>query len=54
MSGDAEPDICGECFEEFRYDDTGGYNPPCECGCGLCRSCHRENARQEEAEADDE
>jgi hypothetical protein len=29
---------CGRCLEEFRYDDCGGYNPPCECGA-QCRSC---------------
>lgn len=34
-----EPDCCGECFDEFHYDDVGGYNPPCLCGCGRCRSC---------------
>lgn len=33
-----EFDGCIECWEEFRYDDTGGYNPPCKCGlhCGRC------------------
>lgn len=30
---------CIDCGEEFHLDDTGGYNPPCPCGCGLCRSC---------------
>lgn len=29
---------CVNCMDEFRYDDTGGYNPPCECGA-RCRSC---------------
>ena len=49
MSGrvDDEPEFCGECLEEFRYDDCGGYNPPCPCGCGNCRSCHRDNDAQE-------
>ncbi len=32
-------DGCIECWEEFRYDDTGGYNPPCFCGFH-CRDCH--------------
>lgn len=31
---------CGECGDEFHLDDCGGYNPPCSCGCGCCRSCH--------------
>lgn len=31
-------DFCGECFDDFRYDDIGGYNPPCDCGLA-CRSC---------------
>lgn len=30
---------CRECFDPFHYDDCGGYNPPCPCGCGRCRSC---------------
>lgn len=29
---------CLNCLEEFRLDDTGGYNPPCKCGA-RCRSC---------------
>ena len=29
---------CFDCLEEFRYDDTGGYNPPCQCKF-KCRSC---------------
>lgn len=33
------PDFCYECGDEFHYDDMGGYNPPCDCGHGLCRSC---------------
>lgn len=34
---------CFECGEEFHLDDTGGYNPPCECKIcqgAVCRSCH--------------
>ncbi len=30
---------CLTCLEDFRYDDIGGYNPPCSCGLH-CRSCH--------------
>ena len=30
---------CIECGEFFHLDDTGGYRPPCPCGCGLCRDC---------------
>jgi len=30
---------CYECGDEFHLDDTGGYNPPCPCGCGRCRDC---------------
>lgn len=33
-----EARYCLECGDEFRYDDTGGYNPPCR-GCGLCLDC---------------
>lgn len=37
--------FCGECGDPFHLDDCGGYNPPCPCGCGLCRSCC-ENTRR--------
>lgn len=38
---------CIECGDTFRYDDCGGYNPPCECGYH-CRSCHAaEEARRD-------
>ena len=30
---------CLECGDPFHLDDCGGYNPPCPCGCGRCRSC---------------
>jgi hypothetical protein len=30
---------CIDCGDTFRYDDCGGYNPPCACGLH-CRSCH--------------
>ncbi len=30
---------CIDCGDTFRYDDCGGYNPPCSCGMH-CRSCH--------------
>jgi len=30
---------CVECGDEFHLDDCGGYDPPCPCGCGLCRWC---------------
>lgn len=43
-----ELDVCGECLELFRYDDVGGYNPPCACGHGLCRSCCQAERFQEE------
>lgn len=38
---DADDDLefCIECLEPLRYDDCGGYNPPCSCGLH-CRSCH--------------
>jgi hypothetical protein len=29
---------CLRCLEDFRDDDTGGYNPACRCG-ELCRFC---------------
>ena len=49
----SEPDFCGECFEAFRYDDCGGYNPPCGCGCAgvFCRTCCE---RKRDADHDDE
>lgn len=31
-------EFCDRCGEDFRYDDTGGYNPPCACKLN-CRSC---------------
>jgi len=31
-------DFCDHCGDEFHFDDTGGYNPPCRCGLN-CRSC---------------
>ncbi len=40
---DAPDGWCLECGETFRLDDTGGYNPPCPCGCGACRGCHRDD-----------
>lgn len=58
---DAAPDElengwCLDCGEDFRYDDTGGYNPPCSCGAH-CRSCHdaeeRENDEWMDAFADE-
>lgn len=52
-STEAPDGWCVDCGEEFHLDDTGGYNPPCPCGCGLCRSCHDNEAR-EEAEWDDD
>lgn len=42
-----EPDGCYECGDEFHYDDIGGYNPPCPCGCGRCRSCCRAESDQD-------
>ena len=42
---------CIDCGDDFRYDDCGGYNPPCECGFH-CRHCHEAGAR-EEAEYED-
>jgi hypothetical protein len=42
-------DGCHECGDEFHYDDTGGYNPPCPCGCGRCRwCCNAESERDED------
>jgi hypothetical protein len=45
--------FCLTCLESFRYDDCGGYNPPCECGFH-CRSCHeREDDDDYERDYDD-
>lgn len=41
---DPKYDFCVDCMEEFRYDDCGGYNPPCECGYH-CESCHERELR---------
>lgn len=30
--------FCLNCYEDFRDDDTGGYNPACACRAN-CRSC---------------
>jgi hypothetical protein len=48
----SETDCCIECWEEFRYDDCGGYNPPCSCGfhCGRCHEIELER----EADRDDD
>lgn len=35
-----EPTHCLECGDEFHYDDTGGYSPPCP-RCGYCLGCCR-------------
>lgn len=43
-------EFCDHCGEDFRYDDTGGYNPPCACRMN-CRSCCEHGAC--ELEADD-
>lgn len=36
---------CMDCGDPFHLDDTGGYNPPCECGFH-CRSCHEREIRE--------
>ena len=50
--------FCGECGDPFHLDDCGGYNPPCQCGHGLCRSCceaqNREDVDDEWYPDDDE
>src|SRR5689334_9481007 len=51
-------DFCGDCGDSFRYDDCGGYNPPCECGFA-CRSCCEHGnpqfcAKQRERDFDDD
>ncbi len=38
---------CIDCGEDFRYDDCGGYNPPCACGLH-CRSCHEAAMRDDD------
>lgn len=47
---------CLECGEEFHLDDTGGYNPPCECKIcqgAVCRSCHPWNDYDDEPDPED-
>jgi hypothetical protein len=41
-------DWCITCGETFRYDDCGGYNPPCECGWH-CRHCHERGTMRDDA-----
>jgi hypothetical protein len=48
-----EFDGCVECWEEFRYDDTGGYNPPCRCGLH-CERCHEIVSSRDDEPQDDE
>ena len=31
-------EFCGACWEDFNYDDVGGYNSPCACRL-RCRDC---------------
>lgn len=44
-------EFCDHCGDDFRYDDTGGYNPPCQCKLN-CRSCCEHGAC--DRERDDE
>jgi hypothetical protein len=37
---------CLDCGDPFHLDDCGGYNPPCSCGCGMCRSCCEQSSRE--------
>ncbi len=46
-------DFCIDCGETFRYDDCGGYNPPCLCGFH-CRSCHEAAEREDDDDGYDE
>jgi len=45
---------CVECGDAFHLDDCGGYNPPCPCGCGLCRSCCAGNEYDDESPEPDD
>jgi hypothetical protein len=44
---------CIDCGDDFRYDDCGGYNPPCVCGTH-CRSCHEAEEREASGWDDDD
>lgn len=48
---DDDLDFCVDCGDTFRYDDCGGYNPPCVCGAH-CRRCH-ELAQRDDEPCDD-
>jgi hypothetical protein len=48
---DDDCECCIECGDEFHYDDTGGYNPPCVCGLH-CRSCHEAEAMRDRDDDD--
>lgn len=54
MTASDEPDEsfgdghCDECGDAFHLDDCGGYNPPCRCGCGRCRSCCEADERDDD------
>ena len=47
MSAERKLDFCLDCMEDFRYDDTGGYNPPCACHA-KCRGCCEADCEREE------
>jgi len=49
---DDDFEFCIECGDEFRYDDIGGYNPPCVCGFH-CRSCHEAEEMRHREDDDD-
>jgi hypothetical protein len=50
---EGDEDFCIDCQETFRLDDTGGYNPPCDCGA-KCRDCCQADCYREDATRDPE
>lgn len=43
---------CARCLDDFRYDDTGGYNPPARCQ-EHCRNCCEGDCMDEPIHLDD-
>lgn len=42
---------CLLCGDDFRFDDIGGYNPPCRCGARCRDCCAPPNCEREEFES---
>lgn len=43
---------CLDCGATFRFDDTGGYNPPCNCGANCWNCCEHGRCYEDNDEPD--